>query len=469
MFNKLNLNMFGKGDPTDYGFDYGASAETINQYKIDNEELKKSKGTFSENSWYVYGYPYGYGWKLHVSPKPQYCKRIFDIVKNYCVPRKIAFKRTSTLEAYIKIASDSSQVGKFICIYPNTDTISAQTAEDLHQIFKNNGFGEECFVKVKYDFEVYPGIYTRLVGSYDKDYDSNARTSIGISTIEFYNYLHNRISDEITKPIFEYKDKIEKLSIEEDKNKDEINELNMRINALEERKKEFNVTKYKHPFEEIKILGVKMPKLVCDINIVILYCFTKYAIMTYMSGLKNSPKNVKVYFGYYFNNLYTTRLKKFAKIYEINDKDIDVDFNIYSAEAVMPNDYTAWEIAFKQLKLPKPIIEDDIDIDRIEDIYVSYEFPEPNQMIDCYKQNSKHNQHYYPSPLVYLDNTWAELTGYDYNEVKRYINDTWNDELEPGWTQELKDAYNNYITTDWTPELDKKYQKYVDFNWYIKQ
>jgi hypothetical protein len=135
----------------------------------------------------------------------------------------------------------------------------------------------------------------------------------------------------------------------------------------------------------------------------------------------------------------------------------------------MPNDYTAWEIAFKQLKLPKPIIEDDIDIDRIEDIYVSYEFPEPNQMIDCYKQNSKHNQHYYPSPLVYLDNTWAELTGYDYNEVKRYINDTWNDELEPGWTQELKDAYNNYITTDWTPELDKKYQKYVDFNWYIKQ
>ena len=435
LFNKssnLKLNLFGSGkDEFDYEFNYDkALPESFNH---DNEYLRTTDidtDGYSINDtgkWYIYKFDESrFGWKLHISPKPQYCIRIHNIVKKYCMDHDIAYKRMSTLTAYMRYeryGKHNSQYGKFICIYPKTDNESRQVADDLHKLFNQQGYDETCFIPINYDFEVYSGIYTRLVGLYQSDYDSLAREQIGINISEFCHYLNER--------------RIQKNNRQKgiENNYDDINDDKL------------DILTYIHPFNQIKAFGVIMPKLVIDINIVLYYCYIKYLIMAYSCGLKYSKNNVKLYMRENDINMYEI-LKMFGKLYHINDHNIDIDLNIYGFSNIAINGYYD---QIHIIDLSKFYIKDeniklnhDINYYRRIDIMPSGD-PMDDSCVECEtiekfsrrrkgKEKENKNIYVYPWPLTLTDLTgmqdWARVVEYDYYKIKNYIENEWNPKFE---------------------------------------
>ena len=63
-------------------------------------------------------------------------------------------------------------------IYPNSDDIAAEISEKLNEEFQKRGLTDEDFIELRYDFKIYPGIYTRFT-SYD-DADGATRDELSI-------------------------------------------------------------------------------------------------------------------------------------------------------------------------------------------------------------------------------------------------------------------------------------------------
>lgn len=74
------------------------------------------------------------GWKLHVSTTLSDAERVLDTVSGYCVDQRLAFKflssRHGLLTRNMKYA-DRSGSGKFITVYPPSDTSATETADAL--------------------------------------------------------------------------------------------------------------------------------------------------------------------------------------------------------------------------------------------------------------------------------------------------------------------------------------------------
>ena len=113
------------------------------------------------------------GWKLHVTPDLFHCAEVFDIVFELYKEKKINFKFVRGLDMYRKkLAKSKTQAGKFITIYPRSDNEARWIADELSRRFSECGLDESCFLKVRNDFKVSTGIYTRIskYAGEDKDY-----------------------------------------------------------------------------------------------------------------------------------------------------------------------------------------------------------------------------------------------------------------------------------------------------------
>lgn len=129
---------------------------------------------------------------------------------------------------YIRLFNfNCERAGKFVTIYPKDDKQAKWIVEELNKKFVEKGFDENCFLKVKSDFKVHPGIYVRMSefrGELD-DKDAKGKLCIpwevlmahcGVVKVYFLNYA--------------------------------------------------KVRGYEHAFEHLYAHGVKMPKKVCEID-----------------------------------------------------------------------------------------------------------------------------------------------------------------------------------------------------------
>ncbi|OIK05537.1 lanthionine synthetase LanC family protein [Bacillus sp. MUM 13] len=81
-----------------------------------------------------------FGWKIHISAVPSNALEILKTVSSYCIERKIPFKFLRDDEILKKTLSkpwDRSSSGKFITIYPNSETTFTTIVLDLYTILKN--------------------------------------------------------------------------------------------------------------------------------------------------------------------------------------------------------------------------------------------------------------------------------------------------------------------------------------------
>ena len=175
------------------------------------------------------------GWKIHISPTFKNVVRVLKIVIDYakeCEKNNnyITFKFMRDLDKYKSYISNEnlnvydyeSQRGKFITIYPKNDEQAREIADTLHEKFDQNRLrNDNDFISIKNDFQIYPGIYTRLANY--KDIYENTGNKVGI----------------------------------------DVNELMAHLNA-----NNINVgyKNYKHPFKELRFNNKILPKNVCAIN-----------------------------------------------------------------------------------------------------------------------------------------------------------------------------------------------------------
>jgi hypothetical protein len=93
------------------------------------------------------------GWKVHVSATPASAEKVAAAVVPYLVHHDISFKIIPTVptmrrfyatERY-KERGNTSQIGKFITIYPRTIDESIKIVEDLDNILNNKGYKDGTF------------------------------------------------------------------------------------------------------------------------------------------------------------------------------------------------------------------------------------------------------------------------------------------------------------------------------------
>ena len=176
------------------------------------------------------------GWKIHVSPDFFHCTDILRIVEDLRKERNFNYKFVKspyTYRMYFNVNQD--QAGKFVTIYPKDDQESRWIVEELNKRFVEKGFDESCFLEVKGDFKVYPGIYVRM-SEYGGHLDDNSGRGTFCIPIRV---LGSHCDDN----------------------------LNVGWDAKDEDiKNNEQVKKYEHPFEHLYAHGVEMPKKVCEIN-----------------------------------------------------------------------------------------------------------------------------------------------------------------------------------------------------------
>ena len=176
------------------------------------------------------------GWKIHVSPDFFHCTDILRIVEDVRKEHDFNYKfvkSTYTYRMYFNV--NEGQAGKFVTIYPKGDEEAKWIVEELNKKFVEKGFDESCFLEVKGDFKVYPGIYVRMSEYNGKLDDADGRGKF---------YIPIRV-----------------LGSHCDDN------LNVGCNAKDEDIiNNEQVKKYEHPFEHLYAHGVEMPKKVCEIN-----------------------------------------------------------------------------------------------------------------------------------------------------------------------------------------------------------
>jgi hypothetical protein len=177
------------------------------------------------------------GWKIHISPSFKNALKVLKIVCKYHKTSKLGFtfKCIDELNRYhqyvskINLRNYDAIRGKFIAIYTRSDREAVQIANDLNVKFRKNGLlRTDDFITIKNDFQIYPGIYTRLCNYADK-YGAT-RDTVGVLYDELYAYLT------LTKKIFT-----------ED------------IPNIE-------YDNYVHPFNTLKFNNHILPKNVCVIN-----------------------------------------------------------------------------------------------------------------------------------------------------------------------------------------------------------
>ena len=176
------------------------------------------------------------GWKIHVSPDFFHCTDILRMVEDLRKEHDFNYKfvkSTYTYRVYFNVNED--QAGKFVTIYPKSDEEAKWIVKELNKKFVEKGFDESCFLEVKGDFKVYPGIYVRM-----SEYHGQLGDSVGRG--KFYipiKVLGSHCDDN--------------LYVGWDAKNEDI-----RNNE--------QVKKYEHPFEHLYAHGVEMPKKVCEIN-----------------------------------------------------------------------------------------------------------------------------------------------------------------------------------------------------------
>ena len=176
------------------------------------------------------------GWKIHVSPDFFHCTDILRIVEDLRKERNFNYKfvkSTYTYRMYFNV--NEGQAGKFVTIYPKGDEEAKWIVEELNKKFVEKGFDESCFLEVKGDFKVYPGIYVRMSEYNGKLDDNDGRGTFCIPI----RVLGSHCDDN--------------LYVEWDAKNEDI-------------KNNEQVKKYEHPFEHLYAHGVEMPKKVCEIN-----------------------------------------------------------------------------------------------------------------------------------------------------------------------------------------------------------
>lgn len=160
------------------------------------------------------------GWKLHISPKPAYVAKTLPVLDKFLENYHCEAKCVKSLDLYMNEMT-GGQAGKFITIYPDSDEEASQIAEMFHKGLQEQGLtGASYFMKIKNDFEVYPGIYARLC-----DY-SDAQGKISRYNAGIPNKVLNR----------------------------HVATLNV------------DVEEYNYPFKKLSLNGLKMPRKVSKIN-----------------------------------------------------------------------------------------------------------------------------------------------------------------------------------------------------------
>jgi chemotaxis protein histidine kinase CheA len=169
------------------------------------------------------------GWKIHVSPKPEYAGKVFGILKETLGDGSESGKDWKVYVDISKYQEENSsrpssiqsfsQRAKFAAIYPKNDEEARWMADTLAQKFKENGLNEECFFDIFGDFYVGNGIYARLCHYKDKDGSDRGIPLINAKT---------------------------------------FNEHAKSMKA--------SVQKYEHPFKEIRIYDMKLPKNVSELK-----------------------------------------------------------------------------------------------------------------------------------------------------------------------------------------------------------
>ena len=130
------------------------------------------------------------GWKIHITPNVRHCKEVLEVVDAMSDEIGFAFKVNKKINRYAQdvlfYGVNDSQRGKYITIYPNSDEIAKEISEKLNEEFQKRGFTDKDFIELRYDFKIYPGIYTRFT-SYD-DSDGSTRGKLGIPTDTLLKY-----------------------------------------------------------------------------------------------------------------------------------------------------------------------------------------------------------------------------------------------------------------------------------------
>ena len=134
-----------------------------------------------------------FGWKIHVSPRPQYWIKILKLFYN--IKRVHPEIRCKVIHISTDInmfnsnsyTSSSNQVSKFITIYPNSDEEAKNIVKLLQNTFNENNITPDMFSEISSEFKISPGIFTRLSIYDGTGADRDARDSIYIP-MELANY-----------------------------------------------------------------------------------------------------------------------------------------------------------------------------------------------------------------------------------------------------------------------------------------
>lgn len=159
------------------------------------------------------------GWKIHISPNTDHCKEVFEIVDALSDEIGFTFKVNKHMDLYAQsfllYEANDSQRGKYITIYPNSDEIAAEISERLNEEFQKRGLTDEDFMELRYDFKIYPGIYTRFTSYDDSDGETRGRLDVPeLTLLRFYIDKAKRTEDipvDAIKETAELKKKTDKI------------------------------------------------------------------------------------------------------------------------------------------------------------------------------------------------------------------------------------------------------------------